>query len=98
MEMISYQQAFDIVLNHIQDYGVEKVPFTRSLGRVLAEDIKADRDVPAVDRATKDGIAVSFDGIQGLSEITSTGVVAAGIPQVSLSDQAQCIKIMTSEI
>src|SRR5690606_4285088 len=98
MEMISYQQAFDIVLNHIQDYGVEKVPFTRSLGRVLAEDIKADRDFPAFDRATKDGIAVSFDGIQGLSEITITGVVAAGTPQISLSDQTQCVEIMTGAV
>lgn len=98
MEMISYQQAFDIVLNHIQDYGVEKVPFTRSLGRVLAEDIKADRDFPAFDRATKDGIAVSFDGILGLSEITVTGVVAAGTPQISLSDQTQCVEIMTGAV
>ncbi|WP_417363119.1 molybdopterin molybdotransferase MoeA [Galbibacter sp.] len=96
--MIPYKEAFEIVQSHKQDYGVEKVPFTRSLGRVLAEDIKADRDFPAFDRATKDGIALCFDGMHGQSELTIAAVVAAGTPQISLRDKTQCVEIMTGAV
>ena len=96
--MISYQEAFTTVQNYLQDYGAEKVPFTRSLERVLAEDIKADRDFPAFDRATKDGIAICFDAAEGKQEIAVAGVVAAGTPQVSLSDKTTCLETMTGAV
>ena len=46
MEMINVQQAEDIILSQYQDYGKESIPTTLSLGRILAEDILADRDLP----------------------------------------------------
>src|SRR5690606_33833694 len=99
MEMISFQEAFEIVQNHLQHYGMEKVPFTRSLGGVLAEDITADRDFPAFDRATKDGIALYFDAIESQkNEFTIGGVVAAGTPQISLDNKTECLEIMTGSV
>lgn len=98
MEMISYREAFDIVHSHIQDYGMEKVPFTRSLGRVLAQDIKADRDFPAFNRATKDGIAISFDALGSKSEFEIAGIVAAGTHQILLNNTNQCLEIMTGAV
>lgn len=99
MEMISYQEAFNIVQGHIDHYGMEKVPFTRSLGRVLAEDIKADRDFPAFDRATKDGIALRFEAIESQkNRFKVGGIVAAGTPQISLDNKEECLEIMTGAV
>lgn len=99
MQMISFKEAFDIVQEHIQNYGEEKVPFTRSLGRVLAQDIKADRDFPAFDRATKDGIALCYEAIENQkNEFVIQGVIAAGTPQVALDDKSACLEIMTGAV
>ena len=37
---------------------VESVSLLDSVGRVLAADLRADRDQPAFDRATRDGFAI----------------------------------------
>ena len=42
--MISVQEALRIILDNTQDFGVEEVPFLDAIGRVLKEDIFADRD------------------------------------------------------
>jgi len=43
--MITVEEAEKIILAQIADYGAEIIPFELSLGRVLAEDIKADREI-----------------------------------------------------
>ena len=58
--MISVQQAEDIILSQFQDYGEESISYDLAIGRVLAEDILADRDLPPFDRPTVDGIAINF--------------------------------------
>jgi molybdopterin molybdotransferase len=55
--MITVQQAEQLILENTRDYGAEIVLFDEALGRVLAENIKADRDLPAFNRVTMDGIA-----------------------------------------
>ena len=39
MEMISFEKAFEIVMNSGFSMGTEVIPFTESLNRVLAEDV-----------------------------------------------------------
>ncbi|MCB0460999.1 MAG: molybdopterin molybdenumtransferase MoeA, partial [Flavobacteriaceae bacterium] len=56
--MITSQQALQIILNNTVDFGTEEIPFLNSLGRVLKEDITADRDFPPFNRVSMDGIAV----------------------------------------
>ena len=46
--MISVQEALQIVLNNSLDFGSEKITFMKSVGRILKEDIRADRDFPPV--------------------------------------------------
>jgi len=41
--MISVENALQTVLNTTQDFGVEEIPFLTSLGRILKEDILADK-------------------------------------------------------
>jgi putative molybdopterin biosynthesis protein len=48
----------------------EDVPLAEALGRVLAEDVVADIDVPAFDRANVDGFAVRAEATFGAAEET----------------------------
>ncbi|MBT5289303.1 MAG: molybdopterin molybdenumtransferase MoeA, partial [Flavobacterium sp.] len=57
--MISVQEALQTILNNTQDFGVEEIPFLKSVGRTLKEDILADRDFPPFNRVSMDGIAVN---------------------------------------
>jgi molybdopterin molybdotransferase len=58
---------------------VETVPFELASGRVLAEDIKADRDLPPFNRVTMDGIAIAYKAIeQGITTFKIKATQAAG--------------------
>src|SRR5687768_15006479 len=54
-------EALEIVLAHTPALPAEDVPLEAALGRVLAEDVAADRDFPPFDRAAMDGYAVRVD-------------------------------------
>ncbi|MBK0379039.1 molybdopterin molybdotransferase MoeA [Mucilaginibacter segetis] len=94
--MITVEEAEKIILARLRDYGTEKVPFEQSLGRVLAEDIKADRDLPPFNRVTMDGIAISFKAIANdISTFRIKATQAAGEEPLSVSGHEECIEIMT---
>ena len=46
----------------------EKVHFASSLGRVLAEDMKSEENIPGFRRSTVDGYAVRATDTQGVTE------------------------------
>ena len=48
MEMITVQQAEDLILSETQDFGNESIFYENALGRVLAEDLSADRDLSLI--------------------------------------------------
>jgi putative molybdopterin biosynthesis protein len=48
--------------------GVEEIPLERALGRVLAEDVRSEIDVPGFDRSNMDGFAVRAVDTFGASE------------------------------
>jgi molybdopterin molybdotransferase len=94
--MITVQQAEKIILDQTRDYGVEDVPFELALGRVLAADIRADRDLPPYNRATMDGIAISFNHFEkGTRTFRVKAVQAAGDHPVPVFETGDCIEIMT---
>ena len=97
--MITFDEAYKNVLQHTLDLGVETVELLRSNGRVLAEDILADRDFPPFDRATKDGIAINYAAIaRGVTGFRIEAVVSAGMPQQKLNDTNNCMEIMTGAV
>ncbi len=55
--MIPYEKAFEIVMNSSFTLGNEEVPFTKSLGRILAADVVSDMDMPPFNKASMDGFA-----------------------------------------
>ncbi|PWL38925.1 molybdopterin molybdenumtransferase MoeA [Flagellimonas aquimarina] len=94
--MISFKTALHKVLDNIQDYGNEYVDLMQSNNRILAETILADRDFPPFDRATKDGIAICFNGILSPDQtFKATGIAQAGSPQEVLEKNTECIEVMT---
>jgi molybdopterin molybdotransferase len=70
-----------------------------SVGRILAEDIIADRDFPPFDRVTMDGIAFNFENFKaGQRRFFIENMQAAGEKQLQLMDVAHCIEIMTGAV
>lgn len=74
----------------------KKVSPILSLGRILAEDILADRDLPPFDRPTVDGIAIDFTAYEeGLRSFNIKAIQSAGEASVPIDSQTECIEIMT---
>ena len=96
--MISFEEAYQIVLGTARDFGNVTVPLEKADGRILAEDIYADRDFPPFDRATKDGIAIWFNENEPLDSYVVKGIAAAGSPQKELDSDKYCYEIMTGAI
>jgi molybdopterin molybdotransferase len=97
--MISVAQALQTVLNSFQDFGVEEIPFIKSVGRILKEEIVADRDFPPFNRVSMDGIAIDFQQFRNGQRVFKVeGIQAAGSEQISLQDAESCIEVMTGAV
>lgn len=102
--MISVENALQLVLNETQDFGVEEIPFIKSVGRILKEEIVADRDFPPFNRVSMDGIALDYKEFS--SRLNSKkqlsfkieGIQAAGSEQITLNNVENCIEVMTGAV
>jgi len=56
--MLSVEDALDLVLAQVHPLGPERVPILDALGRVLAEDVYADTDIPPLSNSAMDGYAL----------------------------------------
>lgn len=98
-QLIEVNRALEIILRESADFGTEEVSFEESLGRVLREDIRADRDMPPFDRVSMDGIAISIEQFeQGRKEFRIESVQAAGSPRLKLESDDCCIEAMTGAV
>ncbi len=59
-EMLTPEDAQQLVLQEIRTLGVERVPLLDSLGRLLGADLRAGYDNPPYDNSAMDGYAVRF--------------------------------------
>ena len=97
--MISVQEAQKIVLKNSLDFGLEKIPLMKSVGRILKEDILADRDFPPFNRVSMDGVAIDYTSFKnGERAFFIEGIQPAGSPQISLSNNKNCIEVMTGAV
>ncbi len=97
--MITVQEADGLIHDNHWKATLEKVALGHAIGRILAEDIKADRDFPPFNRVTMDGIAISATALE--KEVHSypiQEIVPAGSAQTRLSDEAHCVEIMTGAV
>lgn len=98
--MISVAKALEIIGQQIGLLGIEAIPLESAHTRVLAEEVRADCDLPPFDRAIMDGYAVRAEDTAGTAtgdivRLKVIGESAAGRPCNSRLASGQAIKIMT---
>jgi len=91
--MISFDEAIAITGNHIRHTGLEYIPFMESPGRVLAEDITSDIDMPPFNKTAVDGYACRKADLG--HELRINEVIPAGVPASKRVEEGECVKIMT---
>ena len=98
--MITVNEADKIIAASLKLFPVELRPLTKAYGAVLREELRADRDQPAFDKALADGIAIDvLSWQQGDKHLKIEGTQAAGQKALRLKDKKNgCIKIMTGAV
>jgi len=87
------EKALQIVRKHLLSPGKETVPLADSPGRYLAEDLRADRDMPPFHKAFMDGFACRKEDLPGPLEVLEL-LPAGQVPSKQVS-AGQCSRIMT---
>ena len=99
--LISREKALETVLSTVKPIErTERIPIEKAVGRVLANDIKAKRDVPPFDRSAMDGYAVKAEDTFKASQFNPVklkivGVLHAGESTDKPIENGQCIRIAT---
>ena len=94
--MIPVADAIQIVLEQTASQPVESVALRDTLGRILAEDIVADTDLPPFDRAQMDGYAVrAADVANAPARLRIAGESAAGSGWHHEMKAGEAVRIMT---
>jgi molybdopterin molybdotransferase len=94
--VISIQDAIQIITRTVEPLGTKQVPIDSSVGRILAEDIFADMDLPPFDRSQMDGFAIRADDVAGAPvELKIVGESAAGRGWHQELDRGEAVRIMT---
>lgn len=94
--MISFEQAYKIIMDSVFSTGSEMIPFHEALGRVLAEDIFSDTDMPPFNRSAVDGFACRKADLKNDLDIIE--VIPAGREPIKEVMGNQCSRIMTGAI
>src|SRR5690242_19818941 len=94
--MISVAEAIQIVRQQTHSLPVEQVSLPQALGRVLAQDVLADSDLPPFDRSQMDGYAVrAIDAQAAPVRLRIVGESAAGKGWHNQLAEGQAVRIMT---
>ena len=97
--VLSFEKADETVRQYcrkIQSSQLESVSLLNSLGRVLAEEVKADRDFPPFPRSTRDGYAVRAADLARIPvKLHVAGQIKAGGTFAGSVRAGQAVEIMT---
>jgi len=101
--MVTYDEAFQLITQHIRVLDVEEKPLLQCVGQVLAEDIRAGINLPQNDIAGPDGYAVRSADIQGAGKnrpvtLQVIGTVRAGRLPVRVIRPGTAMRIMTGSV
>src|SRR6185503_9046261 len=95
-KMISVAEAVEIVRQQTLRLSTERVAIDQVLGRVLAEDVVADSDLPPFDRSQMDGYAVRAEDVKTAPvRLRIAGESAAGRGWHNQLEEGQAVRIMT---
>ena len=94
--MIEVREALTILRSCPFPFTTESIPLSKATGRILMEELQADRDFPPFDRVSMDGIAISHERwANGQRSFPVVAVAGAGSPQHELRKIEGCVEIMT---
>lgn len=97
--MISVEEAARQILAHRHTPAKETVRLQNAVGRVLAQEVVADRHFPPFDRVTMDGIAFSFSTwASGQRSFPLAGTQFAGEKGKTLPDKNSAFEVMTGAV
>ncbi len=95
--MIKFEEAFEIVQNSANlILASERVNFTDSMGRILAEDVYSDINMPPFDKSAMDGYACKKEDL--IDKLNVIEVLPAGKIPEKIVRAGECTKIMTGAI
>lgn len=93
--MISFENALDIVNNAAKTIGTEEVNMLDSCGRIIAQNIISDINMPPFDKSAVDGYACKRLDFNSKSEPEIIEVIPAGKNPEKEVTEGYCSKIMT---
>src|SRR5688500_12026905 len=94
--MISIIEAVQLILSEAEALRSETIQLPEATGRILAEDIIADTDLPPFDRAQMDGYAVrAADVVRTPARLRIVGESAAGAGWHHEMKAGEAVRIMT---
>lgn len=102
-ELVSLDRARAVLADLGVASGTETVALAAASGRVLAERVEADNDVPGFDRANVDGYAVEASETAGAGEVNPVtleiaGVVEAGEEPAHTVARGEAVEIATGAV
>jgi molybdopterin molybdotransferase len=94
--MIPFREALDLLLANAPRLDAEACLLENATGRVLRQEIRADRAFPPFDRVMMDGYALRWAELDSVRKFHIAGIAPAGRPQAFLAEDAtSCLEIMT---
>ena len=98
-DMISVEEARELVLSAMKPMPVETVPLLDALGRVAAEDLASDIDIAPFAHSAMDGYALRAEEIANADDapvqLRVIAEVAAGDVYDGPIAEGECVRIMT---
>ena len=94
--MIDYAEALSLTLDTAVDFGTERVPLAQATGRILRQEVVADRDQPPFDRVAMDGLALDYSAYAaGRRRFAVSHMAPAGRAPRPVSSGDHCVEVMT---
>lgn len=97
--LLPIQAAISKMLNEVVPViQSEHIELEEALGRVLAQDVVSNINVPPHDNSAMDGYAMRCEDLCDTTQLTLAGTALAGRPFKETLLAGQCIKIMTGAV
>jgi molybdopterin molybdotransferase len=94
--LITPQAADEAIRGHMPQLSAELRPLLQCVGRILRQEVHAERDNPPFDRVCMDGVAIKSAAFQGgVRRFTLQATQRAGVEPLRLQDGDHAIEVMT---
>lgn len=94
--IITFDEAFDVVMSTVLPKNVEHVPLAASMNRILARDVVSDINMPPFNKSAMDGYACRREDLK--NEMVVVEYIPAGYEPKKAIHSNECAKIMTGAV